>query len=136
MGLPNNSMSVRCPWGNIEISVERAVAMLLRRVSRGEEKRGQWRKKCSVDSESREQRQVGLEQLNLWLNLCSRRSLKFTLNRVNRGRPIRSRMPNTFDLVGRMFFKKEVLKERRESESFKAWSRDSHSLKQWGKELR
>ena len=87
-GLPNSSMSVRCPWGNTDMSVDKAVAMLLRRVCRGEENRGQRRKKCSVYSESRLHWQRGLGQLNLWLNLCSRRSLKLTLNRVNRGRPI------------------------------------------------
>ena len=64
-GLPYRRISVRCPSGNTDMSVDRVVAMLLSRVCRGDMNLGQRRKKCSVDSISTEQRQVGLVQLKL-----------------------------------------------------------------------
>lgn len=92
-------------WGRFKISSSSltAMAIFLRRVWRIEEYRGQRSRKCSVDSSSVEHLHLGFVQLNLWLNLCSRRSLKLTRSRVNNGRPIRSWISIFFYFGGRIF---------------------------------
>ena len=105
LSLPYRRILFLYSLGRTEKLFIRILEMLLSRILRWSEKRGQRVRKCLVHSSSRAHLHIGDKQLNLWSNRCRRRSLKSTLSLNSKRTPYLSSIPKKPLGGGRITFR-------------------------------